>query len=449
MEGKLDSMSQKRGKILGDLVPVWLGAEVILAALSNLAISFNVVNISLVLQILAEVYNESAFEEDSTSSALIAGMVIGQLVLGFLGDWLGRRRALLVTILLAIVGAIGSAFIAFKPDIFIYIICFRFILGIGAGGVYPLCATYAKESSPTKEIEGTVVSFVFSMQGLGYLLAPVVTLLVIETVDSKDLQWRFILGFGALLLGSVLWLMVWLPDRKPPRALTRTQGQGDSVGASLCHLLSTLSRPDYIRMVVGTGGCWFLFDVTFYGNTLFQTEVLKDAFGDSEAVGELAVESIVVYAIALPGYYVAVALMKRLGPKVIQIQGFAMMAFLYIFIGAAWSTLDNNAAVLLVLYSLTFFFSNFGPNSTTFILPSLTFPAEVRSSFNGIAAAMGKLGALVGSLCFEPLSEVIGSSNVLIVCGIIAICGIILTTLFVKPNNDADSEIEDMSRDLL
>lgn len=40
--------------------------------------------------------------------------------------------------------------------------------------------------------------------------------------------------------------------------------------------------------------------------------------------------------------------------------------------------------------SLTFFFSNFGPNSTTFMLPSLTFPDQVRGSLNGISAASGK-----------------------------------------------------------
>lgn len=36
-----------------------------------------------------------------------------------------------------------------------------------------------------------------------------------------------------------------------------------------------------------------------------------------------------------------------------------------------------SAGGLLFLYGLTFFFANFGPNSTTFILPSETFPAEV------------------------------------------------------------------------
>lgn len=47
--------------------------------------------------------------------------------------------------------------------------------------------------------------------------------------------------------------------------------------------------------------------------------------------------------------------------------------------------------LMLILYGLTFFFSNFGPNSTTFILPAETFPPHIRTTMNGFSAAMGKV----------------------------------------------------------
>ena len=37
-------------------------------------------------------------------------------------------------------------------------------------------------------------------------------------------------------------------------------------------------------------------------------------------------------------------------------------------------------------WKIRYFFSNFGPNSTTFILPSESFPRELRSSLNGFCA---------------------------------------------------------------
>jgi PHS family inorganic phosphate transporter-like MFS transporter len=53
-----------------------------------------------------------------------------------------------------------------------------------------------------------------------------------------------------------------------------------------------------------------------------------------------------------------------------------------------------------VLYAFTFFFANFGPNSTTFILPAEIFPARLRSTCHGISAASGKAGAIIGAFGF-------------------------------------------------
>ncbi|KAK0597953.1 hypothetical protein LWI29_030157 [Acer saccharum] len=44
---------------------------------------------------------------------------------------------------------------------------------------------------------------------------------------------------------------------------------------------------------------------------------------------------------------------------------------------------------------MTFFFANFGPNSTTFVLLAELFPSQVRSTCHAISAALGKAGAMV------------------------------------------------------
>ncbi|EFH50771.1 inorganic phosphate transporter family protein, partial [Arabidopsis lyrata subsp. lyrata] len=66
-------------------------------------------------------------------------------------------------------------------------------------------------------------------------------------------------------------------------------------------------------------------------------------------------------------------------------------------------TLPANRIGFVVFYSLTFFFSNFGPNATTFIVPAEIFPARIRSTCHGISAASGKAGAMVGSFGFAAL----------------------------------------------
>jgi PHS family inorganic phosphate transporter-like MFS transporter len=60
----------------------------------------------------------------------------------------------------------------------------------------------------------------------------------------------------------------------------------------------------------------------------------------------------------------------------------------------------SNADAFVALYCLANFFSNFGPNVTTFVIPGEIFPTRYRSTAHGIAAASGKLGAIVSQIIF-------------------------------------------------
>ena len=119
------------------------------------------------------------------------------------------------------------------------------------------------------------------------------------------------------------------------------------------------------------------------GNSLFQAPVLEAIFNATKEEGfapieggiqhNLALQMVFCAAIGLPGYYVAVCLMDRLGRRNIQLQGFIMMGITYGALGIWLHDLQGLAPpagtmLLLLLYGCTFFFSNFGPNSTTFIV---------------------------------------------------------------------------------
>ncbi len=65
-------------------------------------------------------------------------------------------------------------------------------------------------------------------------------------------------------------------------------------------------------------------------------------------------------------------------------------------------------------YSIIFFYGNFGPNTTTFLLPAVTYEVEVRSTLNGVSAAMGKLGASIGAYAYEAIAKYVGEDVVCI-----------------------------------
>lgn len=79
----------------------------------------------------------------------LIGAAIGQLSFGYIGDKIGRKRGLLISMIVTIIGAVGSAASYQIGSLNIYkcIAIWRFILGCGAGGVYPLSATMSAESA--------------------------------------------------------------------------------------------------------------------------------------------------------------------------------------------------------------------------------------------------------------------------------------------------------------
>ncbi|KAJ6773737.1 SOLUTE CARRIER FAMILY 22 MEMBER [Salix purpurea] len=72
---------------------------------------------------------------------------------------------------------------------------------------------------------------------------------------------------------------------------------------------------------------------------------------------------------------------------------------------AIQETLKENQIGLVIVHSLTFFFSNFGTNATTFTVTNDIFPIRLRSASHRISAASGKLGDIIGAFGFLYLAQ--------------------------------------------
>jgi PHS family inorganic phosphate transporter-like MFS transporter len=96
----------------------------------------------------------------------------------------------------------------------------------------------------------------------------------------------------------------------------------------------------------------------------------------------------------VPGYWVSVATIDTIGRKPIQLGGFIILTILFIVMGFGYYHISSNG--LLAIYVLAQFFFNFGPNTTTFIVPGEVFPTRYRSTSHGISAATGKIGSIIG-----------------------------------------------------
>jgi nitrate/nitrite transporter NarK len=86
----------------------------------------------------------------------------------------------------------------------------------------------------------------------------------------------------------------------------------------------------------------------------------------------------------------------------------------------------------LIIYGLSYFFTEFGPNATTFVYPSEVFPVKVRTTGRGIAAAMGKVGGFVGVFTFPFFMSWRGLPAAEGAAAIVSVLGLIVT-IFLLP----------------
>jgi MFS family permease len=145
---------------------------------------------------------------------------------------------------------------------------------------------------------------------------------------------------------------------------------------------------------------------------------------------------------AAPGYAVAALTMDKLGRKTIQILGFAMMAVTFGLL-AFIPNIEKLVYPFLLIYGLSYFFTEFGPNATTFVYPSEIFPVKVRTTGHGVAAAMGKIGGFVGVFTFPFLMAWNGLPAAEGAAAIVSVLGLIVT-IFLLPETKGKS-LEELS----
>ena len=402
---------------------------------------------------------KSQWHLDSTQTSWVSGAAIlaaffGATLFGRVADVLGRKSVYTVVAAIMIFGAIASAL---APS-FILLVIARFILGLGIGGDYPVSAVLMSEYSNRTD-RGRLVGLVFSMQAAGLIVGPLVALILLSSGLSHELTWRILLGLGAIPAAAVVYLRAKMPES--PRFQARVQGKADRAAAELHafaggaldastaadagtrHMgLKQFARNGrMLKLVLGTAGTWFLFDYAYYGNTLSLPTILKQVSPHAGVEKKLVLSLILFVVFALPGYLLAVARMDRVGHRRLQLIGFAVMAACFIVLGAV-HPLTSSVGAFLAIFGISYLFTEFGPNTTTFVLPSEVFPVSMRTTGHGIAAGVGKLGAFIGVFLVPHLQTSIGLRGMLMVAGAAAIVGLLLTLVLPEPSGRA---LEDVS----
>jgi PHS family inorganic phosphate transporter-like MFS transporter len=441
--------------------------------------------IGIVVALLKPEWHLGTSQVSLLNSVTLAASAVGAIVFGRVADILGRKKIYGYEVLILAIGALASAL---APS-FWWLVAFRAILGIGIGGDYPVSATIMSEYSG-KQNRGKMVGLVFAMQGAGLLVGPLLASALLASGLSDDVTWRILLAAGAIPGMAVFYLRrqihetprfaaaggaadeaeaaikaatypgSYAPGRGDPRPAQagtagaaappppRRESAARAPQGALDGFRTLARHRRMLAWLIGAAGAWALLDFCYYGNSISTPEILAVLNSHATLLHNTLVQLLIFAVFAVPGYIAAILLLDKTGRKRIQMLGFAMMALMFILIGAI-PAVTASAVPFVLLYGVSYFFTEFGPNTTTFVYPAEIFPVEVRTTAHGIAAGAGKMGAFAGAYLFPAmLASSLGIRGAEIVAGIVAAAGLILTlVLLPEPMGRSLEELSDEARE--
>ena len=169
-----------------------------------------------------------------------------------------------------------------------------------------------------------------------------------------------------------------------------------------------------------TSFSWFCFDVYFFGNVFMQARLLRGLLLNNQTINHFDDDdnnnneftqhtSISIETLAILGIFssllfwigglISIPALQRVSALGLQLQGFFLSSVCFILVLCFRHIKSNfipGKYLSILFYLLSYVTSGMGPAPTTFLLPSLLFPSSIRSTANGIAAAAGKTGSIIG-----------------------------------------------------
>ncbi|KAF9037081.1 phosphate permease [Panaeolus papilionaceus] len=452
----------------------WFHARVcIVAGIGFFTDAYDIFAINVAAVMLGYVYGHDkklAYADDlGLKIATPVGTLVGQILFGWLADMWGRKKMYGIELMIMIVSTFAQAISAEGQAVRIVpvLIVWRFIMGVGVGGDYPLSAIMASEFA-SKKIRGRMMVSIFACQGWGNIAAVLVAFTLTNAYKNSiqlstddtfpnpfDPMWRLLIGIGCIPAAVALYFRLTIPET--PRFTMdiecniqqATQDINSAVGSSgqsskssvgdvyattveRIHLPKAtwkdfrnyFGKAENFKVLFGTAYSWFALDVVFYGLNL-NSAYLLTAIGFSSGgnpndsaqykrfanLNDVCIGNLILAAGGLiPGYWASFFFIDSWGRKSIQLMGFTVLTVLFIVMGAAYPFLipsnpNSRSPGFVFLYCLTNFFTNFGPNVSTFIIPGEVFPTRYRSTAHGFSAGMGKLGAILGQLVISELRK--------------------------------------------
>jgi len=393
----------------------------LVAALGGLLFGYDTAVISGAIGFLQTHFALTAAMKGWTAACALLGCVLGAALAGTLSDRFGRRNTLIVSAVLFLVSAIGTA----VPRTLTQFILFRVVGGLGVGAASLTSPMYIAEISPAR-IRGRMVSVNQFAIVSGILVVYFVNYFIAGQGDeawNTTVGWRWMFGSEAIPATLLLALLMAVPES--PRWLTE-RGRGDVAHRILSRVDGTANANRAMAeireaLAMETGSLRQLLEpglrlVLVIGVVLavlqqvtginvflyFGTEIFKDVAGS--AIDAALLKQAVVGTVNLTFTIVAIWTVDRLGRKPLMVVGAAGMGVSLAAMGlAAYWNQTSTWLLVFILGYIACFAVSVGP--VTWVILSEIFPTKIRGRAMAIATVCLWLANFAVSQTFPMMDE--------------------------------------------
>ena len=354
------------------------------------------------------------------TSAVMFGAIFGGAMAGQLSDRLGRRKMILISAIIFVIGSILSGIAPHNGEY--YLIGVRILLGLAVGAASALVPAYMSEMAPA-HLRGRLSGINQTMIVSGMLLSYVVDFLLKDLPET--MAWRLMLGLAAVPAIILFLGVLRLPESprflvkhglvdEARRVLGYIRNTKDEVEAELADIknmtateanlkepsLATLFSDKYRYLV--TAGVGVAAFQQFQGaNAIFYYIPLIVEKATGQAASSQLRWPIIHGVLLVLGSLIFLVIADKFNRRTLLTVGGTIMGLSFI-LPAVINSIIPNADPMMIVFFLCIYvaFYSFTWAPLTWVIVGEIFPLAIRGRAAGLASSFNWIGSFLVGLLF-------------------------------------------------
>ncbi|EGW32101.1 uncharacterized protein SPAPADRAFT_61179 [Spathaspora passalidarum NRRL Y-27907] len=365
-------------------------------------------SISTVISCLSIIYKDEFTKSNAISnigSIAFVGTVVGQLSFGYISDRIARKGGMMTANIILIVFTLLCAVATWGKTpygLFAAITTFRFFLGVGIGAEYPTSSVIASEFAnmlPAGKRNRYFNWFTNFMIDTGFVISSFVPLVLLWIFSERHLRavWRLTIGLGVIPPLSLFFIRLRM---KNSSSFTKLHMKKVSYRNYPWWLITKFY---WFRLTV-ISLMWFIYDFSAYSFGTYSTIIMGQII-PNDSLYKTWGWSVVFNLFYIPGAFTGAIAADYIGPRLTFVLGVGLQGVIGIIMSACLGSLRKHIAAFVVVFGIFTTLGEFGPGDNIGLLASKTSATPIRGQYYGIAAAIGKIGAFVGTWVFPVIQR--------------------------------------------